>query len=42
MVEDSPARDVLSAKTHADLQQISTLLCGGVPPAKPKPVMDGW
>ncbi len=42
MIEDSPSRDVLSAKTPADLQQISALLCGGTPQAKPKPVMDGW
>jgi hypothetical protein len=42
MVEESPPRDVLSAKTHADLRQISNLLCGGAPLAKPRPVMDGW
>jgi hypothetical protein len=42
MVEDSPPRDMLSANTQADLQQISTLLCGGAPQPKPKPVMDGW
>jgi energy-coupling factor transporter ATP-binding protein EcfA2 len=42
MIEDSPTRDVLAAKTQADLEQIRNLLCGGVPAAKPKSVIDAW
>lgn len=42
MIEDSPTRDVLSLKTQADLEQIRTLLCGGVSAAKPKSVIDAW
>ena len=39
---ESPTRDVLAAKTQADLEQIRNLLCDGVHAGKPKSVLDGW
>jgi energy-coupling factor transporter ATP-binding protein EcfA2 len=42
MIDDSPTREVFSIKTQADLEQIKNLLCGGVPTAKPKSVIDAW
>jgi len=42
MIEDSPTRDVLAAKTQAELEQVRNLLCGGVSAAKPKCVLDAW